>query len=150
MSQKKEKPKRRFKLSLPFTSWLSPQKNVIVNEKDEVEEGKAQKLPWPIWLLKTIWRYIFSSKKGQMSLGEQFVMYSGILLGVMFSEKVRGSGSEITFLTAAIAALVITPYTFEKLGINPNSPFLVRFSLCVQQGVFWDALFSVIGKSLSS
>lgn len=73
-------------------------------------------------------------------------MYFGVLLGVYFSSLIRGSQSQASLLIAALVALVIIPVVFEKLNVNPKAPFIVRFGLFVQNGVFWDVIFESIGK----
>ncbi len=81
-----------------------------------------------------------------MSLAEQLLMYCGVVLGVYCSGLVRGQETKTTLLLAGLIALIIIPIAFEKLHIDPKAPFLVRFGLFVQNGVFWDVLFGVLGK----
>lgn len=92
-----------------------------------------------------------------MSLWEQIVMYLGILLGVIFSSAVQQfkSGGAVSLnvtigslVVAAIVALVVIPLVFEKLSVRPDSPFIVRFGLFVQNGVFWHVTISSIGKTV--
>jgi hypothetical protein len=83
-----------------------------------------------------------------MSLFEQVAMYLGLVLGVVFSAELRGTRSPTTPVLAALTALVIAPVAFEKLKVAPESPFIVRFGLFVQNGVFWDILFEAIGSKL--
>lgn len=92
-----------------------------------------------------------------MPLFQQIVLYFGILIGVVFSSTVLQMSSEQSvrielsiakILVSAIVAFVILPPAFEKLRINPVSPFLVRFGLFIQQGVFWHVLLTSIGKTI--
>jgi hypothetical protein len=93
-----------------------------------------------------------------MSLAEQLLMYFGVVIGVVFSTVVQQFRSgqvlnlQITLgglLVAAVIALVIVPVVFQKLTVRPDAPFLVRFGLFVQNGVFWHVLTSSIGKSFA-
>lgn len=101
-------------------------------------------------ILKTIWLQIFGRRNGKLSLWEQLTMYLGIFIGVYFSSHLKGQQQKISPAIAALTALLIMPTVFEKLNIDPNSPFIVRFSIFVQHGVFWDVLFGAIGKSFQS
>lgn len=90
-----------------------------------------------------------------LSLTRQILMYVGILIGVLFSTAVsqfeRGGDFSIiinggTVLISAIIALILTPIVYEKLSLVPASPFIVRFGLFVQNGVFWHVIINSIGK----
>jgi len=93
-----------------------------------------------------------------MPFWEQFVMYFGVFLGVAASSAVQQfkSGTNVsfnnltigTFVIAAVVAIAIIPYVYRKLSVRPDAPFLVRFGLFVQNGVFWQVVFGSIGKSL--
>lgn len=94
----------------------------------------------------------------RMPFWEQLTLYLGTVIGVAFSSAVtefqngKATNSTISILTivsSAIIALVIIPIIFEKLHVDPDAPFLVRFGLFVQQGVFWQVLFGSIGKALA-
>lgn len=95
----------------------------------------------------------------KMSFAEQLLMYIGVLIGVVFSSAVQQfrAGSIVnlnvtigSLLVAAIVALAIIPFIFEKLNVRPDAPLLVRFGLFVQNGVFWHVLFGSIGKIIST
>jgi ABC-type sugar transport system permease subunit len=84
-------------------------------------------------------------------------MYLGILIGVIFSSVVQQAQKGKTFhlnvttsmvLTSAVIALLVMPYVFKQ-SIDPASPFLVRFGLFVQNGVFWQVAVGVAGKVAS-
>jgi hypothetical protein len=94
-----------------------------------------------------------------MSLGEQLLMYFGVVIGVVFSSVVQQfkSGQVIglkislaSLLVAGVIALVIIPVVFQKLTVRPDAPFLVRFGLFVQNGVFWHVITSSIGKTFAA
>lgn len=95
-----------------------------------------------------------------MSVWDQIIMYFGVVLGVVFSSAVQQfkPGSDVnlketvtlsTLLVAALVALVIIPLVFQKLSIRPDAPFIVRFGLFVQNGVFWQVIVSSIGKTFA-
>lgn len=102
--------------------------------------------PAPTKPARSFWILITQRQDGQLSIVDQLVMYFGVLLGVYFSSLIRGSQSQASLLIAALVALVIIPVVFEKLNVNPKAPFIVRFGLFVQNGVFWDVIFESIGK----
>ncbi len=88
-------------------------------------------------------------KPRKMSIWEQLMMYFGTSIGVFFSSLVNQPNpiaSQISYftlssiLTSLVIALSIIPITFEKLNVKPNTPFIVRFGLFVQNGVFWQVL----------
>ena len=95
--------------------------------------------------LAICWYGVTQAEDGQLSLLEQCMMYCGVLLGVYFSGVVRGHDFRPTFLLAAMLALLIVPFAFEKLRMNPEIPLLVRLGLFVQNGVFWDVMLQAIG-----
>ena len=82
-----------------------------------------------------------------MPLLEQVILYSGILLGVLISARVRGDHLEIPLVFSIGIAFVVAPTAFKTLGVDPNSPFIARFGLFVQQGLFWDVLIDIVSKS---
>jgi hypothetical protein len=93
-----------------------------------------------------------------LSAFDQAVMYAGGVIGVLFSSAIsqfkKGTAGGFQFtlpaiLIAAVVALVIMPIIYEKLSVKPNTPFIVRFGLFVQHGVFWQVLFDGIGKAIS-
>ena len=85
---------------------------------------------------------------------EQILMYVGTFIGVFFSSMVmqlNSSKIEIldhfnltSLILSAIIALVIIPNIFEKLNVEANTPFLARFGLFVQNGVFWQVTLNII------
>ena len=94
-----------------------------------------------------------------MSMWDQISMYFGVLLGVVFSSAVqqfKPSGAVNlnvtlgTLLVAALVALVIIPVVFEKLSVRPDAPFIVRFGLFVQSGVFWQVMISSLSKTFAA
>ena len=100
--------------------------------------------------VKTVYDYIFEAKDGKVPLYEQFAMYFGLVLGVIFSSHLRGTQETTAWFLAAVTALVISPVAFDKFKLVPDdSPFFVKFGLFVQNGVFWDILFEAIGSKLN-
>jgi hypothetical protein len=92
-----------------------------------------------------------------MSVFEQVVMYAGVVVGVILSGTVQQYkvGEPVTLrLTwgtgamAAVVGLIIIPQVFEKLKVDSEAPFIVRLGLFVQNGVFWQVMFSAIGKAM--
>ena len=90
---------------------------------------------------------------------EQILMYLGIAIGVFFSSAVTqfktSAPKSITFTVGTIAvslviAFVVVPVAFERLQLKSSSPFIVRFALFVQNGVFWNVLFAAAGKALGT
>jgi hypothetical protein len=99
-----------------------------------------------------------ASRESGMSVGEQLLIYAGCLVGVLFGASVRraGAGSaavpQITWATTIVSAaiaLAILPAAFERLAVRPRSPLLFRIGLAVQQGVFWQVVLDVAGRSLA-
>ena len=93
-----------------------------------------------------------------LSALDQVIMYAGGVVGVLFSSAIsqfkKGAVDSFQFtipslVIAAIVALIIMPIIYEKLSVKPNTPFIVRFGLFVQHGVFWQVLFDGIGKVIS-
>jgi hypothetical protein len=87
----------------------------------------------------------------------QIIMYFGIFIGIFFSTAVNQFKKEGAFnlaisvptiLISAVIALVLIPIVYEKLNLNPGSPFIVQFGLFVQHGVFWHVIFGAIGESI--
>jgi hypothetical protein len=84
-------------------------------------------------------------------------MYLGIVIGIFFSTFLHQleSGQEIIFtfhltnlIVSCIVGLLIIPVAYEKLKIKSDSPFIVRFGLFVQNGVFWQVIVGSIGKTM--
>lgn len=95
----------------------------------------------------------------QMPLYEQLFLYLGTVIGVLFSAALtqfragRIDNLNISVTTIAVSCVVtlfIIPPTFEKLNVNPDAPFLVRFGLFVQNGVFWEVIFDSVGKFMNT
>jgi hypothetical protein len=84
-----------------------------------------------------------------MSVGEQLVLYLGVLAGVLFQPvltQYRSAGT-ISFslpwglvIISLLIALVVTPNVYEKIGVRRDSPALVRFGLFAPQGLMWQVL----------
>ncbi|MBI4087159.1 hypothetical protein HY416_04260 [Candidatus Kaiserbacteria bacterium] len=92
-----------------------------------------------------------------MPLFEQLVLYAGVIIGVLFSSTVRQfqDGAVAlpklgfaSVLIAAVVSLIIIPIVFDKLKVNPDAPFIIRFGLFVQHGAFWHILLVAIGKAI--
>jgi hypothetical protein len=130
-----------FDLNQRIFDWNRSTKQTNKPNRQRSGDNYGKNLFLPLWILLT------RHPEGQISLGEQLLMYLGVLLGVYFSGMVRGQEVRPTFVLAAFIALTIVPIAFEKLSINPKAPFLSRFGLFVQQGVFWDVLLQ-IGDSI--
>lgn len=94
----------------------------------------------------------------KLSLIRQIFMYIGIFIGVFFSTAISQFESvqqiDLTLnigavLGSAIVAFVIIPVVYQKLNLNPASPFIVQFGLFVQNGVFWHVTLKSIGNVIS-
>ncbi len=94
----------------------------------------------------------------QMPWWEQIIMYVGIVIGVLFSsvllnfqvgETVDLYFSIPTLIVSSIIGVLICPIAFEKLAVDPLAPFITRFGLSVQHGVFWYVIFSSLGKAIA-
>ena len=92
---------------------------------------------------------------GNLSPLRQVVMYLGILTGVIFSAAVNqlGSGESINMgitsgklLASAVMALILVPQVYEKLSLNPKSPFIAQFAIFVETGVFWNVAVNLVDK----
>jgi hypothetical protein len=97
-----------------------------------------------------------SNGRSAMPWWEQFLMYAGVVVGVMFSSAVinaNSAGLAISWryvVWACIVGLVLMPTVFRKLNVKPNAPLIVRLGLFVQNGVFWQTLVQAVGKSIHS
>lgn len=89
----------------------------------------------------------------RLSFGKQAVMYLGVLIGVFFSaaieqfkkgENINISLSFNTMIISVIVAFIIMPLIYEKLRLNPEAPVLIQFGIFVQNGVFWQVIFSSV------
>lgn len=92
-----------------------------------------------------------------MPLLHQLVVYIGVVLGVLFSSAVQqfraGKGPVLALplgvvVTAVIVGLVLFPQVYEKLRLRADLPLLVHLGLALQNGVFWQVLFTAIGKAV--
>jgi hypothetical protein len=97
-----------------------------------------------------------SSPGSPMSFWEQLTMYVGVLLGVIGSAWVDQYNANSTVsikmswatgITAAIIALVIIPAIYDKLQARTDAPWIVKFGVFVQNGVFWHVLLTAISKA---
>jgi hypothetical protein len=95
----------------------------------------------------------------RMPLAEQLLMYSGIVLGVLFStavyqfkagEAISLRITAVTLVVSLIVAFAILPAAYEKLKVKRDAPLLVRIGLFVQHGVFWNVLFAAAGKAIAA
>jgi hypothetical protein len=93
-------------------------------------------------------KHFFDRKDSKMSAFEQLTLYLGIMLGVWSSAWLRETKISPPIGITALISLIIMPTVYEKLRVDPNTPFLIRFSLFVQHGVFWDVLLGTISKTL--
>ena len=92
----------------------------------------------------------------RITVVNQVLMYIGTFMGVLLSTAVthfRSGNTDLTItvgevVISAVIALVIIPLVYEKLMLNPESPFIVQFGLFVQNGVFWHVLIDSIGSVL--
>lgn len=97
-----------------------------------------------------------ANESANLSPVYQVFIYMGIFIGVLFGTIVNQLGSEegnITLtigniLISAIVALILIPIEYEKLSLNPKSPFIVQFGIFVQNGVFWHAMIILLSKSI--
>jgi len=97
--------------------------------------------------------------KSKLSIAEQLFMYLGIVIGILFSTYVSQfkSGDEFVIqfkwnaiIVSLIIGLILIPTVYEKLKIRSDSPFIVRFGLFVQNGVFWQVIVGSIGKTIGA
>ena len=95
----------------------------------------------------TIIKKLIFTKKGQISLLDQLIMYFGVFLGVYFSSILENSKSDKNPVIAAVISFLIIPYVYEKLKIDPDAPLIIRFSLFFQNGVFWEVILESISKN---
>lgn len=98
----------------------------------------------------------------QIPLIEQLFLYLGTVIGVILSpvlvNYIAGKGfdfqlsnfSIITIIISFIIALLIIPFAYKTLSIDPNAPFIVRFGIFFQSGVFWHNVIGAITKAISS
>ena len=93
---------------------------------------------------------------GRMSAKSQICLYFGIFIGVLLSSaidqyKIQGTVnfnfSPGVCLISGVVALILVPLVYEKLRVDPASPFIVQLGLFVQQGVFWQVLMDALFKT---
>ena len=99
-----------------------------------------------------------SERSQRLSIWQQLLMYVGTVIGVFFSSAVRHlkegikNSPEInvtTVVLSSVVSLMLLPIVYEKLKMQPESPWLIRFGVFVQQGVFWNVLFEAMGKVIT-
>ena len=96
---------------------------------------------------------IFAPKNEGISIWQQIMMYLGIALGVLFSNDLRIDDQSTEqlpegVLIALLSALLLMPSVFERVSFNPKTPFIIRFGLYFQSGVFADVLIAAIQTNL--
>lgn len=115
--------------------------------------NKIQKDTAPV--LKSMSLESVSKEEGRLSARQQFLMYFGLLVGVLFSAGInqlkKGEAANLnmdpaTIIISAVIALMLVPMVYKNLRIDPRSPFIVQFGLFVQNGVFWNILVDSLGK----
>ncbi|MFA5130395.1 MAG: hypothetical protein WC477_05820 [Patescibacteria group bacterium] len=93
-----------------------------------------------------------------LSIGQQILLYVGVLIGVIFSSAVgqfKAGQSIVLEMNAAniavsiVVALLLVPYVYKQIQPNVKAPLLVQFGLFVQHGVFWQVIFALIGKTMT-
>jgi hypothetical protein len=94
----------------------------------------------------------FKTTESREQFLTQLTIYMGVVLGIAFSSYVKGDQSEIIsivdFLGACIVSFVVLPSVFQDGIILPDAPFLARFGVAVQRGVFSDLVISAVEKTL--
>ncbi|MBF0464271.1 MAG: hypothetical protein HQK88_05170 [Nitrospirae bacterium] len=95
--------------------------------------------------------------KTDLTWWEQVFMYVGVVIGIIFSKSLNVySNSGIlsldigiqAFLVYSVIALVTIPIIYEKLSIKANTPFIVRFGLFVQYGVFGELILNSVIRTI--
>lgn len=106
-------------------------------------------------LAKTLSMESVSKEEGKLSVQRQFLMYFGLLVGVLFSAGInqfkKGEAANLNMdpamiIISAVIALMLVPVVYKNLRIDPKSPFIVQFGLFVQNGVFWNVIIDSLGK----
>lgn len=147
-----------FDLNVPLSSTQKSKpeeelENLEISPADKIaekEEGaaaaaeppKPPAIPSPVYSVKMKW-------------WEQLIIYLGLALGVLLStaiEQFKASTSSninislSSVILSLVISLIILPYVYGKLNIDPQSPVIMRLSVAVQQGVFWQVLFGAIAS----
>jgi hypothetical protein len=90
-------------------------------------------------------------------IAKQIVLYVGLFLGVIVSGVVSQfiGGQELKFnvsvgliIVSAIIAIAIMPQVYQNL--NPQTPFPAQLGIFVQNGIFWNAVWTGIAKVYAS
>ena len=90
---------------------------------------------------------------------QQVFMYVGVVIGVIFSSTVNtyNQSGAVTFNLplvqigiACIVALIIIPQVYEKLSIQPDSPFIVQLGFFVMNGITWQVIFATATKAIGT
>lgn len=87
---------------------------------------------------------------------KQIALLAGVLIGVLLSESIlayKGGSSTATlpnYNTADLIirtgiALIVVPAVYNQT-LKSDSPFVVKFCLYVQNGVFWPLILDALSK----
>ena len=86
---------------------------------------------------------------------EQVFLFVGVLLGVLIGQVIDVKFTTLdltklldwkTFLVSLVIAIVIIPQIYKQLQVDPTSPWIVRFFIFVQNGIFWRSIVGGISK----
>lgn len=105
-------------------------------------------------------RHIAKPREGNLSVFDWIFLFSGLVMGVLLGETIRNSPQSnsastgsLTFtsfdiLLAIFISFIILPTIFKDSVFKSDTPLIVRFGLCIQQGAFSDLLVQGIQKGL--
>jgi len=90
-----------------------------------------------------------------LSTSEQILLYCGTILGVFVSLIAHGSGQHSLLDLQAnagnlglclVLSISIIPHAYKTLEIPHGAPLFIRFLMFVENGVFWQVIFSFAGS----
>jgi len=106
---------------------------------------------------KSVRKEAVKAEQAKMAWWEQLLMYVGIFAGVLLSSALKGfaEGKETgihlngyTIIFSAIVSLILMPFVYRKLKVDKEMPFVIRFGLFMQNGVFWQVILGAIWGAL--
>lgn len=140
-------------LESKLISILKPNRNIIFRRYFDLNvQGKANTIqiePTPVQKEPAVKTYLVKFVQVSLSAIDQLLLYFGCIVGVLFStfldQYKEGSLSSIdiswpSLIISSVVAIAIFPFIYGKLPRVNEAAYLVRFGLCVQNGLFWKVL----------
>ncbi len=125
--------------------------------KCEVEQNvtlNVQIYRYCTFMVLPVIRHMAKPREGNLSLFDGIFLFSGVVIGVLLGKAIRHQGQmqyQIFDIWLAIfISFVILPTIFREAVLQGETPLIVRFGLCIQQGTFSDLLVEGIEQGISN